>query len=124
MSSQEEFQLPKCAQPFKSFDEAIRSRRPAVSTAPRRSSLWDSQAKPPFQRCKSPVVFFVGYIWLLFPKIGGKHGKPTKMDGLNNNGSKPELKMDDLGISPLFLETPISKQYSGNIMCALNMLFI
>ena len=38
------------------------------------------------------------------PKIGGGKTLPPKMDGENNG--KPYEQMDDLGVFPLFLETP------------------
>ena len=38
--------------------------------------------------------------------VSKNRGKTCKMDGLNN-GSKPYEQMDDLGVCPLCLETPI-----------------
>ena len=58
------------------------------------------------------------------PKIGGK---PNHQNGwfIIYNGSKAELKMDDLGFSPYFWKHPyLNTCHSGNIMCALKMLFI
>ena len=47
--------------------------------------------------------------------VSKNRGKTPKMDGLFHG--KPYEQMDDLGVFPLFLETPISTQYLHEYIC-------